>query len=278
MPSVSTWLLWIALLCAAANAFGGTPADELAAFTRAYDARHWGIAPSDYVYGALIFSADAKRQYDDIMAFPPFALVVDRGKAMWETPFRNGKTYAGCFPNGGRNAAGNYPYFDDARGKVVTFEMALNDCRQANGEPELDLSDMHSTGVLTAYARSLSDGMAMNIKVESPQALAAFDAGRRTYFARRGQLDFSCAICHVDQAGRHIRNEFLSPAIGQATHWPVFRAPGDVLTTLQYRYHLCYTMLRAKPPAIGSEEFNNLEYFHSYLSNGLPLKASVFRK
>jgi sulfur-oxidizing protein SoxA len=28
----------------------------------------------------------------------------------------------------------------------------------------------------------------------------------------------------------------------------------------------------------GSAKLNNLEYFHSAISNGLPMKASVFRK
>jgi sulfur-oxidizing protein SoxA len=36
--------------------------------------------------------------------------------------------------------------------------------------------------------------------------------------------------------------------------------------------------VRAVPFAAGSEELNNLEYFHSYTSNGLPLKASVYRR
>jgi len=34
----------------------------------------------------------------------------------------------------------------------------------------------------------------------------------------------------------------------------------------------------AVPFAAGSEELNSLEYFHSYLSNGLPLRASVYRR
>jgi L-cysteine S-thiosulfotransferase len=65
--------------------------------------------------------------------------------------------------------------------------------------------------------------------------------------------------------------------VGQATHWPVFRG-GDNLNTIQARYKRCLEQVRAVPFEIGSEEFNNLEYFHSYLSNGLPLKASVYRK
>jgi sulfur-oxidizing protein SoxA len=66
-------------------------------------------------------------------------------------------------------------------------------------------------------------------------------------------------------------------AIGQTTHWPVFRA-GTELTMLQERYELCYQMMRHVSDEPGSERMNNLEYFHAYLSNGLEMRASVFRK
>ena len=116
---------------------------------------------------------------------------------MWDTPFKNGKKYADCFPNGGKNVAGNYPYFDDKAGKVVTFEMAINACRVQNGEDAFKYNDMKTIGVLTAYARTLSDGMAMNIKVDGSAATAAYEAGKKQFYSRRGQLNFSCATCHA---------------------------------------------------------------------------------
>jgi sulfur-oxidizing protein SoxA len=36
--------------------------------------------------------------------------------------------------------------------------------------------------------------------------------------------------------------------------------------------------MRAVPFEAGGEELSNLEYFHSYISNGLPLKSAVYRK
>lgn len=231
----------------------------------------------DYVNGAFIFSPDALAQYNSIMEFPPFVTVIEDGKKMWETPFKNGKTYASCFPNGGKNIAGLYPYFDEKLGKVVTFEMAINSCRKANGEDEYSYNDAKTMGTLTAYARTLSDGMKMQIKVEGDKALQAYEIGKRHFFERRGQLNFSCATCHVQQSGNLLRTEYLSPVLGHTTHWPVFRG-GDNLVTLQVRYRGCNAQVRAKPFEPGSEEFNNLEYFHSYLSNGLPMQASVFRK
>jgi sulfur-oxidizing protein SoxA len=231
----------------------------------------------DYVFGALALDADSMAQYNSIMDFPPFESEVDKGKKLWNTPFKNGQTYAGCLPSGGKNIAGNYPHFDDKAGKVVTLEMAINACLEKNSEKPLDYSDVKTMGLLTAYMRTLSDGMLMNIKVEGPAATAAYDAGKRHFYGRRGQLNFSCATCHVQNAGNRIRSELLSPVLGQATHWPVFRA-GESLVTLQTRYVQCNKNIRAVPFKPGSEEYNNLEYFHSYVSNGLPMKASVFRK
>lgn len=231
----------------------------------------------DYIYGALALDKDSKSQYDSIMEFPPFESVIEAGKEMWTKPFKNGKTFASCFPNGGKNVAGNYPRFDASLNKVVTFEADINQCLKANGEAEFKLSDVNTMGILTAYARTLSDGMKMNVKVEGAAALAAYEDGKNFYFQRRGQLNFSCATCHVDNAGNRIRAEVLSPTLGQTTHWPVFRA-GERLTTLQARYKGCNNQVRAVPFQPGSDEFNNLEYFMSYQDNGLPLKASVFRK
>jgi L-cysteine S-thiosulfotransferase len=257
-----------------------TPEDDRLKVIEFYKSKFPDIKFEDYVYGALVFSEDAMAQYNSVMEFPPFETVLEKGQKMWTTPFKNGKTYADCMANGGKNIAGNYPYFDEKAGRVVTFEDAINNCRTTNGEEPLKYDDMKTMGVLTAYARTLSDGMLMNIKVESPGALKAYEDGKKFYYRRLGQLNFSCATCHIDNGGNFLRSEILSPALGQSTHWPVFRAKdgGDIATTLQNRYKGCNQQVRAVPDKEGSTTYNNLEYFHSYMSNGLPLKSSVYRK
>ena len=254
-----------------------TPEQDRQEFVKYYTNKYPNVKLDDYVYGALAFDADSKAQYDAIMEFPPFESVGEQGRKMWETPLKSGKTYAECLPNGGKQIAGNYPLFDEARGKVVTLQDAINDCRTANGEEAYKVSDMKTMGTLTAYMRTLSDGMLMNVKVEGPKAMAAYEEGKKAFFSRKGQLNFACASCHVQNAGVRLRSELISPAVGHAVHWPVFRG-GDNLVTLQQRYDGCYKQVRAVPPAQGSTAMNNLEYFHSSLSNGLPMKASVFRK
>jgi len=266
--------LGIALSAATALA---SPESDKQEFIKYYTAKYPNVKVEDYVYGALAFDADSKAQYDAIMEFPPFDSEIEKGRKMWETAFKNGKTYADCLPSGGKQIAGNYPMFDEAKGKVVTLQDAINDCRVANGEEALKVSDMKTMGVLTAYMRTLSDGMIMNIKAESPKAMAAYEDGKKTFFSRKGQLNFACASCHVQNAGTRLRSELISPAVGHAVHWPVFRG-GDNLVTLQQRYQGCFTQVRAVSPAQGGTTMNNLEYFHSALSNGMPMKASVFRK
>lgn len=246
-------------------------------FIKYYTNKYPNIKIDDYVYGALAFDPDSKAQYDAIMEFPPFDSVVEKGRKMFETPLKSGKTYADCLPNGGKMIAGNYPMFDEAKGKVVTLNDVINDCRVANGEEAYKVADAKTMGVLNAYLRTLSDGMLMNIKVDTPKAMAAYEDGKKSFFTRKGQLNFACSSCHVQNAGVRLRSELISPAIGHAVHWPVFRA-GDNLVQLQQRYVGCYRSVRAVAPPAGSTTMNNLEYFHSYQSNGLPMKASVFRK
>ena len=132
-------------------------------------------------------------------------------------------------------------------------------------------------GLLTAYARSLSDGMKVNVKVEGKGALLAYEKGKKYYGTRNGQLNFSCRSCHVQAGGKFIRMDQLSMMIGQASHWPEFRGGTDIVT-LQARFKQCEKNVRAKPKAANSEEYNNLEYYLTYMSNSLPMQTPVFRK
>ena len=252
------------------------PADDRNALIKSYKQALPDIKFENYIYGALAMNPDAKGQYDDIMSFPPYSMDLDKGQKMWEKPFKNGKKFSSCFPNGGKNVAGNYPYFDNAANRVVTFENAINACLKANGEEELKYGEK-DMGLLTAYARSLSDGMKVNVKVESAGALAAYEKGKAYYATRNGQLNFSCRSCHVQSAGKFIRMDQLSMMIGQASHWPEFRGGTDIVT-LQGRFKQCEKNVRAKPKAANSEEYNNLEYYLTYMSNNLPMQTPVFRK
>lgn len=228
----------------------------------------------DYVYGALSMDASAKSQYDDIMSFPPFSIDVDEGQKLWEKPFRNGRSFSSCFPD--PKGANAYPYYDTTSHRVVTFENAVNACLEKNGEKPLEYGGLQM-GRLTSYAKSLSDGMKVDVRVEGKEALSAYHEGKRYYYAKRGKQGFSCASCHVDNAGKVVHGDRVSMMIGQATHYPEFIA-GTELLTLQQRFQNCAKNAGEKPLKIDSEEYNDLEYFMTYMSDGLPMQTPVFRK
>jgi sulfur-oxidizing protein SoxA len=205
---------------------------------------------------------------------PAAAAVVESGRKLWTRKFRNGKTLAACFPNGGRRVAAAYPQYDPRLKRVVTLAMAVNQCLKANGEAIYEIGDSETMGVVMAYLRSMSDGQKMTVRVTAA-AEERFEEGRRLYFTRQGQRNFACASCHVQSAGKRYDDARLSPAIGQATHWPVIRDGRPV--TMQMRIRECLELMGAAPFAFGSDELNHLEYFLGYLSNGLALKANAAR-
>ena len=277
MRRAAAALLRAALAAPLACVAQASPEGDRARFLEAHALSFPGIAVADYVHGAFMASADARRHYEDIMAFPPFLPEIERGRVLWETPFRNGRGYADCLPGAGRMIAGRYPHYEPAEDRVITFEMALNRCRRANGEPEYRYDDRATMGLLTAWARSLSDGMPMDIRVEGAGARRRYENGRRLFFRRMGQMNFACATCHLHNAGRVMRMETISPAVGQAVHFPIWRG-AEQLYTAHMRFTRCMEQVRAAPFPMGSEAFNDLEYFHAALSNGLPLQANVYRR
>jgi len=230
------------------------------------------LATSDYALGAAAFDAELRAELEANAGAGDAA--VEAGRKLWAAKFRDGRTAATCFPNAGRRIAGNYPQYDARLKRVVTLEMAINQCRKAHGEALYDPADEQTMGAISAYLRSLSNGQRIAVRVPAA-AEDRFEQGRRLYFTRLGQRNFACASCHLQGAGRRFAETPLSPAIGQATHWPVIRDGRPV--TLQARIRECLELMGAAPFAPGSDELNHLEYFLAYLSVGLPLKANTWR-
>jgi sulfur-oxidizing protein SoxA len=256
-----------------------TPQDDLAEF-RAYFKNRFPNTPfNDFINGVYSIDPASREQWEEIEEFPPYELNITKGEELFNTPFANGKTYADCFVNGGIGIANRYPFFDSASGEVITLEGSINTCREANGEEPLgwekgDIAD------ISAYMHYTARGNIINVQVptDNPAALAAYKRGKNHFYAKRGQLNMACADCHVYYSGNKIRADILSPALGQVTHFPVYRSKWGGLGTLHRRYVGCNKQVRAKPYKPQSDEYRALEYFHSYMSNGLEINGPGARK
>ncbi len=270
-------LIATAVFGLATTALAG-PEEDRKAF-RAYFANRFPSVPmEDYVNGVYALDQDARSQWEAYEEFPPYEINVDHGKKLFETPFANGTSYADCFPNGGIGISQNYPQFDTERGEVVTLELAIKECREKNDEKALgygkdDLAD------IAAYMSYTSRGNVIDVKIpDHPDALAWYERGKRHFYAKRGQLNLACADCHVLNPGRRLRAETLGPALGQTTHFPVYRSKWGGLGTLHRRYSGCNAQVRATNFPLQGAEYRALEYFHTYMSNGLIINGPGVRR
>ncbi|NOQ64848.1 MAG: sulfur oxidation c-type cytochrome SoxA [Methyloprofundus sp.] len=234
---------------------------------------------ADYAEGVYAIDADAQNSRLAIAEFPPYEFALEQGEKLFYQPFANGKTYASCFPNQGLAIAQNYPYWNNSTQQIVTLVSAINDCRQQNELHPLAYAKGEITTLL-AYMAYTSRGK--NIKTVIPKnsstALAAYQRGKAYFYQRRGQLNFSCASCHIDNAGKYLRSEILSPALGHTTHWPAYRLNTGEMGTLHRRFMVCNKLIRAAVDPAQSTALRELEYFLSFMANGLPLNGPSTRK
>ena len=269
-----------AAILALAAAFAGgaaptpsSPAADQAAFARFFKERFPTVTQADFGNGPYAVNAPMRKQWEEIMEFPPYDFALDEGKTAFESKFANGKSYGDCFANGGIGIRQDFPYFDPKTGDIVTLDLAINRCREGNGEKPLG----YQTGMMasiTAYMAETSRGKPFDIKIpDDPRALAAYDEGKKYFYSRRGQLNFSCASCHVGASGQRLRGDILAPALGILAAFPIYRSDWGSMGTIDRRFTSCSSQMRSEPLPPQDPVYRKLEYFLSYMSNGIPISG-----
>lgn len=234
---------------------------------------------ANFADGVYAIDPIGYESWQAILEFPPYEPALEQGERLFNQPFKNGQYYADCFPNKGIGIAQLYPLWDKTRGEVLTLEKAINDCRIRHSEVPLPYQKGDIAKIL-GYMAQTSHGKLITtiIPPDDPRALAAYEQGKAYYFKRQGQLNFSCAHCHTQNAGKQLRSEILSPMLGHTSHWPSYRLAWGELGTLHRRFIDCLELLRIPLLPAQSTEFRNLEYYLSYMSNGIPLNGPSMRK
>ncbi len=255
-----------------------SPESDRKAFVNFFKAKFPGVALEEYSNGVYAIDQVGRDSWEAIEEFPPYEPFIDAGQAMWEKKFKNGKSFKSCFPDGPA-IGGKYPHWDADKKMVMTLPLALNNCLEANGEKPMKYKKGPINNILS-YIAFKSRGQTTNVLIPEgdKDAMAAYEDGKKFYYTRRGQLNFSCATCHLQQSGRVLRSETLSPALGHTTHFPVYRSKWGTVGTLHRRFTGCNKQVRAKPFKAQGSQYRNLEYFLSYMSNGLPLNGPGARK
>jgi len=238
-----------------------------------------GLKHQDFAIGNYAFSKQGKFSYDEINEMPPYEDLVDMGQEIYE----ESETLQKCFPD--PTIGGDYPYFDEDKKEVVTLTSAINSCLTDAGEKKLNPKKGKMALIQAYFAFATKEAeKQVNIKIESADAAAAYERGKEAYYTQRGYLDLSCATCHVQGAGKRVRNESLSQLVGHTTHFPVFRLKWgkdkveDGLGTLERRMTGCNKDQGENPHKAESKWMKELLYFMAYMSNGMNVDGPDIRK
>lgn len=245
-----------------------SPASDLKQFRNYFKKKFPTIPFKEYSNGiyALPEAADRRAEWEAIMEFPPYELELEKGRKFWKK-----NKLGSCFRNGGKGVAANYPYWNGK--EVRTLVLDINDCLKKKGKKPIKNLKKGKMAQVVAYMKSLSRGQKVRVKLNSRGAINAYEKGKQFFWARRGQLNFSCANCHVQNAGKFAAGNIMSAGLGHGVGFPAYRSKWGGLGTLHRRYGGCNKNIRAKPLKAQSKEYRALELYETYMSNGLPLTA-----
>jgi sulfur-oxidizing protein SoxA len=209
----------------------------------------------------------------------PGMLWVEQGADLWnKVDGKAGKSCASCHNEAEKSMKGvgaKYPVYREDLKSVQNLELKINECRtkQMQAKPwKYESNEMMGTA---AFIKFQSRGMPVNVTIKGEGAKAKFELGKKFYYQRRGQLDMSCANCHEQHQGVHIRSDYLTQ--GQSNGFPTFRLKWQKMGTLHRRFKGCNKNIRAKPYKRGSQEYLNLEYYLGWRGNGLPVETPSVR-
>jgi len=233
----------------------------------------------DFSKGNYAFNIQGQYSYNEINEMPPYEEFVERGEEI----YNENEALQKCFPD--VTIGGSYPYFDEERKEVISLTGAINECLTNAGQKPWN-EKKGTMAFFQAYLvyETQDAEKKVDIQINSAEAAAAYERGKEFYYTQRGYLQLSCATCHVQGAGKRVRNESLSQFVGQTTHFPVYRLKwgkdntSDGLGTLERRMAGCVKDQGQVPPKTNSKEMKELLYFMAYMSNGMSVDGPDVRK
>lgn len=224
-------------------------------------------------------STELKARQADETANPGMLWVAE-GEELWSKPEgQDGKSCASCHGDARssmRGVAARYPAVDRAGGKLLNLELRINRCRTAAQKAEALPYESEELLALTAFIARQSLGMPLNVSIDGPVAAEAYERGKAFFYERQGQINLSCAQCHEDNVGRHLRGDVISSAIPAG--YPVYRLEWQTLGSLHRRLRACALGIRAIQYPYGSDEYISLELYLAKRAEGFPIETPAIRK
>ena len=208
----------------------------------------------------------------------PAMAAVDEGLTAWETvEGTEGESCASCHGSIEESMKGLravMPKVNPENGELWSMEDYINDCRVNRMGAEAWNWDKDPMKNMTAAIALQSRGMPVNVAIDGP-AQSYWEQGKELYYTRHGLLQLSCANCHEENNGHHIRVDHLSQ--GQINGFPVYRLKQSALVSMHNRFYGCVRDTRGESYAKGGPEFHALELYVASRGNGLSVEAPSVR-
>ncbi len=227
--------------------------------------------------GYTLLRQETRAMQDDDFSNPGMEAVA-KGAAMFTAIGKSGKSCSTCHGEDGKQLdakhLARYPVLDARTKRPITLQQrVINEWAEQNGNAPLKYESDEALA-LEAYVRGLARGQTVNVQTDGAMA-PFYEAGKKLYETRAGQLNMACSSCHDDFAGQKLRAQVLSQ--GQTNGFPLYRLATGKLTGSQTRFNQCYDAFRANPYPFGSEEYTLLELYANARGNGLKIETPAVR-
>lgn len=234
----------------------------------------WALEP---ISGTSMLSDEMCDMQEDDFANPGMESV-ERGLELFHQIDDSDMSCAQCHGENGakinRKSVAAFPKYNVEHKRPITIQDQINICKEERMDNFPYLYDSKVLVDLETYIRYLSRGEEINIITDGP-IKPFFEAGKKLYETRMGQLDMACIHCHDYYSGQWLRGQQLGQ--GQSNGFPTYRLSTRRITSLQRRFNECLGSFRAEPFEPGSEEFINLELYIAARGNGLEIETPAVR-
>lgn len=258
------------VVAGAAAALGG---QALSDHVKDVDKYTVGDRHSGYVYA----TPATRGMQDDDFSNPAF-LWLEHGEEQWnKVDGKAGKSCASCHKDAAtsmKTVGATYPKYNAKLKKPINVEQRINICRTENMKAKPYKYESRDMLGMTIYVKNQSRGTPMNVSINGKMK-PFYEAGKKFYEERRGQLDMACKHCHVDNAGKRIRANLLSE--GMSNGFPTYRLKWQKPGSLHRRFRGCNKQVRATPFKYGADEYVNLEVYLGGRAKDLPVETPAVR-
>jgi sulfur-oxidizing protein SoxA len=224
------------------------------------------------------FQSPATRALEADDGANPGMLWVEQGALLWQQVEGKGdKSCASCHGavTSMAGVASHYPKFDPTTGKFLNLELRINQCRTERQHAPPLAYESNELLALTALLTRQSRGLA-RIVIIGGAVKPLFEAGRRLFMTRQGQLNLACSQCHDENWGKRLRGDIISQ--GQTDGWPAYRLEWQTLGSLHRRLRACNLGVRAQVLDFGAPEYLALELYLAWRGAQLAIESPGVRR